>query len=513
MKIKSTSAYQLLMAIAFILFLSLSYLLVWSFTQYSVKHFKHQTLAQLVDHRIEKIMDKDQIPGLSVALIKRNEVALNKGYGYADVKKHTPADTETRYEIASNTKAFTGLAILELAQQGKVKLDAPVSKYLPWLHLNYQGREQAVTLKMLLAQNSGIDDQMSPNKEGEVPTKQDNLKGRVESLNHQTLKSKPGTEFNYANMNYNILGLVIQEVTDTPYENYMHAHFLKPLHMEHAFFKTDKQTASKAQGYALEGSKVEAEDPDYFRGDTPAAYLISSTSDLIPFVKMNLQPSASTKALIQQAHSPLTDVPDKQDMNGYGAGWFIDQHGDQVLHPGTLPNYSSMIILDTKHQNAVILLANLNAPHLPDLAQTLIYQIEHYQSFATLHQAVAKNVVLLSLSLWDILVIVTVLCAALIRNMYRLHQQRKHTKYTFNMNHKLSCAITLLLIIGLFYCAWYIPSWFLKDADWSIAFNVFPPVLILVCLGSLVTLILSVLYINSWLLLTKKQIVKTSFKP
>lgn len=77
---------------------------------------------------------------------------------------------------------------------------------------------------------------------------------------------------------------------------------------------------------------------------------------------MNLQPSASTKALIQQAHSPLTDVPDKQDMNGYGAGWFIDQHGDQVLHPGTLPNYSSMIILDTKHQNAVILLANLNAP-------------------------------------------------------------------------------------------------------------------------------------------------------
>ncbi|UXR45702.1 beta-lactamase family protein [Staphylococcus simulans] len=248
-------------------------------------------------------MKEDHIPGLSVALIKRNEVALNKGYGYADLKQHTLADAQIRYEIASNTKAFTGLAILELAKQGKVKLEAPVSNYLPWLHLTYQGHEQDITLKMLLAQTSGIDDQMSPDQEGEVPTKKDNLKGRVESLNYEALRSKPGDSFNYANMNYNILGLVIQEVTDTSYEDYMHKHFLKPLHMDHAFFKTDKQQAAKAQGYVLEGRNVKANDPDYFRGDTPAAYLISSTTDLIPFVKMNLQPSASNQALIKQSHT------------------------------------------------------------------------------------------------------------------------------------------------------------------------------------------------------------------
>ncbi|MCP6652194.1 hypothetical protein NL518_29290, partial [Klebsiella pneumoniae] len=82
----------------------------------------------------------------------------------------------------------------------------------------------------------------------------------------------------------------------------------------HAFFKTDKQQAAKAQGYVLEGRNVKANDPDYFRGDTPAAYLISSTTDLIPFVKMNLQPSASNQALIKQSHTLLTDVPDKSHM-------------------------------------------------------------------------------------------------------------------------------------------------------------------------------------------------------
>lgn len=503
MKTKSIYSYILILVITSVLFLSISYNLVFSYTKYSVNHFKHQTLNQLVDHRIEKTMKEDHIPGLSVALIKRNEVALNKGYGYADLKQHTLADAQARYEIASNTKAFTGLAILELAKQGKVKLEAPVSNYLPWLHLTYQGHEQDITLKMLLAQTSGIDDQMSPDQEGEVPTKKDNLKGRVESLNHEALRSKPGDVFNYANMNYNILGLVIQEVTDTSYEDYMHKHFLKPLHMDHAFFKTDKQQATKAQGYVLEGRDVKANAPDYFRGDTPAAYLISSTTDLIPFVKMNLQPSASNQALIKQSHTLLTDVPDKSHMNGYGAGWFIDQYSNQVLHPGTLPNYSSMIILDTKYQNAVILLANLNAPSLPDLAQTLLYQIEHYQNFTALHQTAADNLVLLTITLWWVILMFTVLCAACIRNSCLLKQHRHLNKSSWL--NKLSISLTVLIIIGLLYSAWVMPSWLLKDASWSIAFSVFPPVVLLIGLGSLLTLILSVLYFNSCILLKSNR--------
>ncbi|MHD0396872.1 serine hydrolase domain-containing protein [Staphylococcus simulans] len=426
MKTKAAYTYLLLLIISSALFLSISFRLVESYTHDSIKHFKHHTLIQSVGHRIEKTMYEDHIPGLSVALIQRNQVVLNKGYGYANVKQHTLADAQTRYEIASNTKAFTGLAILDLAQQGKIKLDDPVSNYLPWLHLNYEGKAQAITLNMLLAQTSGIDDHMSPDIEGDVPTKQDHLKGHVESLNHAELKFQPGEVFNYANMNYNILGLVIQEVTDTPYEAYMHTHMLKPLHMNHSYFKTDQQQVKKAQGYVLEGRDTKAEDPDYFRGDTPAAYLISSTSDLIPFVKMNLQPSASHQALIKQSHTPLTNSLDKPHMSGYGAGWFIDPPSNQILHPGTLPNYSSMILLDTKRHNAVILLANLNAPDLPDLAQTLLYQVEHDQSFEALYQATAAHHMLLTVTLWWVMVMFTVLCIVCIR-IITSHRHFNHT--------------------------------------------------------------------------------------
>ncbi|MDN6656891.1 MAG: hypothetical protein L0K85_04520, partial [Staphylococcus simulans] len=199
----------------------------------------------------------------------------------------------------------------------------------------------------------------------------------------------------------------------------------------------------------------------------------------------------------------LTDVPDKSHMNGYGAGWFIDQYSNQVLHPGTLPNYSSMIILDTKYQNAVILLANLNAPGLPDLAQTLLYQIEHYQNFTALHQTAADNLVLLTITLWWVILMFTVLCAACIRNSYLLKQHRHLNKSSWL--NKLSISLTVLIIIGLLYSTWVMPSWLLKDASWSIAFSVFPPVVLLIGLGSLLTLILSVLYFNSCILLKSNR--------
>ncbi|MBF0832447.1 beta-lactamase family protein, partial [Lactobacillus murinus] len=80
------------------------------------------------------------------------KVFLNKGYGYQDVDKKVKASPTTKYEIASNTKAFTGLAILKLAQEGRLNLNDDVSKHVPHFKMNYNGQNETITIKQLLAQ-------------------------------------------------------------------------------------------------------------------------------------------------------------------------------------------------------------------------------------------------------------------------------------------------------------------------------------------------------------------------
>ncbi len=478
MKIKPASFYSLLLIGLTLIFLFASYRVVLHYTHDSTKQALHHSLHQSVDQRIEKVMKADHIPGMSAALVHHQHVILNKGYGEADISKKIKADADTRYEIASNTKAFTGLAVLELAKQGKLKLDAPVSDYIPWLHFTYQGQKKAVTLKMLLAQTSGIDDQLSDDQEGEVPKSRDNLTGRVKSLNHAELQSAPGETFNYANNNYNILGLVIEKATGQSYEDYMHQHFLTPLQMQHSFFKTDKDKGTVAQGYVYEDHQNKADNPPYFKGDTPAAYLISSTSDLLPFVQMNLQPSKANADIIAQSHKAFTDVPDQSPKQGYGAGWFIDNTQHQVLHPGTLPNYSSMIILDTKDKNAVILLANLNAPHLPELAENLMYQIEHYKNISAFNHTLYHHAEWLSAGLLLILVLFAVSSVILIQRMH--HQLIKRPLGPWSKKWML--LIILLIAAAVVYEIWQLPSMIAPHTQWQEALDSFPAVLIAVML-------------------------------
>ena len=104
------------------------------------------------------------------------KVILNQGYGYQNLSKHQHATKNTQYEIASDTKAFTGLAILQLAKEHKVDLKAPVRKYVPWLHLYHKGRQTDVTIEQLIAQTSGISDSMSSDDEETLPKSKDNLK-------------------------------------------------------------------------------------------------------------------------------------------------------------------------------------------------------------------------------------------------------------------------------------------------------------------------------------------------
>jgi len=193
-------------------------------------------------------------PGISVSILIEDEVFFFSS-GYANRAGAIQVDETTLFELASLSKAFTGLGVLLLEQQGFLSLDDSIVEYLPWFTLQYRGRPidmQYVTLNHFLHHTSGIvnsrhTDVVSP---GSTP---DMLQKTVESTNNAELAFQPGTRFEYGTVNYDILGLVIEVVLGQSFEDFMEEQVFRPLGLNQTFANRNraKETGQLAQGYRL----------------------------------------------------------------------------------------------------------------------------------------------------------------------------------------------------------------------------------------------------------------------
>ena len=105
---------------------------------------------------IKKIMKKGKIPGVCIVVARKGKEDIIKGFGYAHLKKKIPVTPHTLFELASSSKTFTGLAILQLEKKKLISLADPVSKFFPWFYVNYYGEKYDLTVKQLLHHTSGI---------------------------------------------------------------------------------------------------------------------------------------------------------------------------------------------------------------------------------------------------------------------------------------------------------------------------------------------------------------------
>lgn len=192
------------------------------------------------------------VPGISISIIVDDEVFYFSS-GYADREKGLTASENTLYELASVSKAFTGMGIMLLEEQGLLSMTDPVQKYLPWFTLKYQGKPvdtQSLTLNNFLHHTSGLTNirhtQNIP--QGNTP---DMLQKTVEMLVDAELAFPPGEQYNYGTVNYDVLGLVIEIVSQQSYEDFMKEQVFQPLGLYQTYvYKEDAQaTGQLAQGY------------------------------------------------------------------------------------------------------------------------------------------------------------------------------------------------------------------------------------------------------------------------
>lgn len=417
--------------------------------------------------------------------------------------KKVKASPTTKYEIASNTKAFTGLAILKLAQEGRLNLNDAVSKHVPHFKMNYNGQNETITIKQLLAQTSGIPSDIT--SEDSVTSKRNQLTDVASAIMGDELHHKPGEEFEYSNMNYDLLGLIIQNVTKQSYTQYITDHWLKPLQMKHTTFKqTNYKSKHDAIGYELQGSTPVVSKPEFNLWDTPSAYMMTSTEDLEHWIKFQLNPPDKYKSLVQQSHKNLSSTIGEPNANAYASGWFTNNDEHLVFHSGTLDNFSSFILLNPKQNYGIVVLANLNSEYVPKLVEHLNTQIvnnTHYTTVASTlnHYKGQFNIVTVLMT--------TLILLAFIFSAYRAWQMR-HGQILLRRSKRIAVLswLSLCICIALALALYALPYLILGSNNWSFVLTWLPIEIKLALITTLIALFSTLIVI---LLFLHTKITKT----
>jgi len=188
----------------------------------------------------EKELKDAAIIGSSFVFLKSNKVVFEKHYGSANLEKKQPVDEKTIYHWASNTKPFTGIAIMQLRDRGLLKLDDPVTKYLPELRgvHNKFGSMDDITIRHLMTHSAGFRNSTWPWDKGEdwepfEPTEYSQL---VAMFPFTEILFKPGSKFSYSNPGIIFLGRIIEKLSGDDYEVYIDKNILKPLEMYSSYF-------------------------------------------------------------------------------------------------------------------------------------------------------------------------------------------------------------------------------------------------------------------------------------
>jgi len=327
---------------------------------------EHASDFSKLDAYIESEMQEANLPGLALGIVQGDQTVYLKGYGNtgtgADVTPQTP------FLIGSTGKSFTALAIMQLVEDGRVELDAPVQRYIPWFRVTDNDDFASITVRHLLNHTSGISTAAGLEYVYE-DTGEDALERRVRSLADKELSQPVGAGFQYSNANYETLGLIVQVVSGQSYDEYIAEHILKPLNMNDSFLSpVAAREHGAADGHRFWfGQPIPFEMP-YNRALIPAGLWWSSAQDLTHYLIAQLNAgqyegmSLLSPAGIKLLHQPAVHTPENPIIaeEWYGMGWFIRKSNSltTISHAGSTPNFHANLVLIPEGQWGIVLLMN-----------------------------------------------------------------------------------------------------------------------------------------------------------
>jgi CubicO group peptidase (beta-lactamase class C family) len=323
-----------------------------------------------IDTFIAEQIKRLNIPGAALAIVEGDKITHLCGFGRARPGGEAPLP-QTPFFIGSLTKSITALAVMQLVEAGRIELDAPVQRYLPWFRVADPRASAQMTVRHLLNQTSGLSVASGWIPLGDFDDRPDASQRQARALSTLKLARPAGSAFEYSNMNYNLLGLIIQSASDETYEAYIEDHIFAPLEMRHSYTTPDK---AKQNGLAA-GHRywfwfptlTAAADLPLPRGSLPSGQLISCAEDMAHYLIAHLNEGRYgnvqilSPAGIADLHRPAVAAYKMGSQTGqYGMGWYNAIHGREriVWHTGMVPDYVSYMALIPEQKKGVILLAN-----------------------------------------------------------------------------------------------------------------------------------------------------------
>ncbi len=231
-----------------------------------------------VDAYIRRQMKDARIPGLALGIVRDGHLVHLRGFGRADDsgRAFTP---QTPFFIGSASKSFTALAVMQLAEAGKVDLDAPVQRCIPWFRVADPEASAQITVRHLLNQTSGLTERAG--RRATLAAGMHPLEPAVRALATTGLARSPGAAFEYSNLNYTTLGLVVEMTAGEPFDAYLKRHIFEPLNMHHTYTAAeDARRDGLASGYRYWFGFPVAFDTPGHGGTVPAGGIISTAEDM-----------------------------------------------------------------------------------------------------------------------------------------------------------------------------------------------------------------------------------------
>ncbi len=322
-----------------------------------------------IDRRVLRAMERARIPGLTVAVATEAGQVWSRGYGLADVENSVPATPETVYRLGSISKPITAVAVLQLAERGRLDLDAPVQTYVP----DFPQKPWPITPRQLLGHLGGIRHYKSLEEINSTRHYED-LLSPLAIFQDDPLVAEPGTKFSYTTYGYVLLGAVVEKASGMRFLDYLRENIFQPAGMER--IQADSVHAiipHRARGYRIsKAGRLENCDLADTSNKIPGGGLSSTAADLVRFA-LAVRDGRLLRPATIEAMFTRQRLKDGSRIN-YGLGWnLLEVKGiEHVLHGGGQQGVATMLLMERRHTRVVAVMSNLEGAPVGELAMEIL---------------------------------------------------------------------------------------------------------------------------------------------
>jgi len=302
----------------------------------------------------------DDLPGASIAIVQHGKVIFKNSYGAREINSKEKISSSTNFNIASLTKQFTAMAILQLAEKNKLSLTDKLSRFFPEMNPRLA---DAISIKQLLTHSSGIPDHYDY-------TNTKNLRHAHDRDVFHAIKNadstyfKPGSKFRYSNTAFCLLALIIEKTSGLPYAEYLQKNIFFPAGMKHStVWNENTSIFQPAAGYEFDKTenkfrKSQAEENMFFSTEGDGG-IYTSVDEYLKWFNALQSGKVFSKKITDEARS-IEFAIDENKKLGYGYGWFIDSNdvSKKVYHSGSNGGFRSFSFTIPAQNTLIVIFSN-----------------------------------------------------------------------------------------------------------------------------------------------------------